>query len=473
MVNTWAIVAIPDENDYVWKLSSEPIPHTTLLFLGEQDDETLIPTVADFVGHVASTLPRFGLSVDHRGVLGPKDADVLFFSDGEDRDFGWSLKRLADVRSDLLKNDLISKLYNSTEQYPQWTPHLTMGYPETPAKPDNRDYPGISWINFNKLAFWTQDDSGVEFLLKDRSDLAMSFSSDEIGSFLKHKDFSTAKRKTLAKKKHALPDGSYPIENVADLENAIQSFGRAKNKPIVKNWIVKRAKALGATDKLPAAWNVSGAVKHEDEVIGVTFDEISELLLAHGIDFDSLTAAQQEIVLKHWGVKGMHWGIRKSRGAYRITSVDENGRTKKERKASEKIEVGKRQGPKGADGERISKQSSAARKAAREDTAKLTDQQLRERINRIKMEQEYAKLTAPQKSAGSQFVKAVLADSGKTVATKFVTDNANNAVAKLVTPKVSDVINKQAIKAGQRATAGPAVKSLAKTLAEAAAKAAE
>lgn len=51
-----------------------------------------------------------------------------------------------------------------------------------------------------------------------------------------------------------MADGSFPIDNVADLKRAISSFGRAKNKPAVKAWIKKRAKALGATDLLPEDW---------------------------------------------------------------------------------------------------------------------------------------------------------------------------------------------------------------------------
>lgn len=66
----------------------------------------------------------------------------------------------------------------------------------------------------------------------------------------------TPERKKLAKKGQAMPDGSYPIANLADLKNAIQAFGRAKPeaKAAVKRHIKKRAKALGATDKLPEGW---------------------------------------------------------------------------------------------------------------------------------------------------------------------------------------------------------------------------
>ena len=55
----------------------------------------------------------------------------------------------------------------------------------------------------------------------------------------------------------ALPDGSYPIRDVGDLKNAIQAFGRAKNKPAVKRHIKKRARALGAAELIPDGWKVS------------------------------------------------------------------------------------------------------------------------------------------------------------------------------------------------------------------------
>ena len=75
------------------------------------------------------------------------------------------------------------------------------------------------------------------------------------------KDYSADERKQLATEGKALPDGSYPIVTVADLENAIQSFGRAKNKAKVKAHIIARAKDLKATDKLPADWE--GSTKEE------------------------------------------------------------------------------------------------------------------------------------------------------------------------------------------------------------------
>ena len=67
-------------------------------------------------------------------------------------------------------------------------------------------------------------------------------------------EFTESQRKKLAKKGFALPDGSFPIRNRNDLENAIKSWGLAKNKSLAKKFIKKRAKQLGAMKELPANW---------------------------------------------------------------------------------------------------------------------------------------------------------------------------------------------------------------------------
>jgi hypothetical protein len=68
------------------------------------------------------------------------------------------------------------------------------------------------------------------------------------------KEFSGEKRAKLAKEGKARDDGSFPIESIADLRNAIRAIGRAKNPAAAKAHIVRRAKALGATNLLPAGW---------------------------------------------------------------------------------------------------------------------------------------------------------------------------------------------------------------------------
>jgi uncharacterized membrane protein YkoI len=61
-------------------------------------------------------------------------------------------------------------------------------------------------------------------------------------------------RDNMAKKGTALSDGSFPIADDSDLRNAIQAYGRAKDKPAAKAHIMKRAIALGKEDLIPVSW---------------------------------------------------------------------------------------------------------------------------------------------------------------------------------------------------------------------------
>lgn len=72
-------------------------------------------------------------------------------------------------------------------------------------------------------------------------------------------DFSQKQRKQLSGTGASMPDGSFPIRNKADLHNAIQSVGRAKNYSKAKAHIISRAKVLGLTSLLPDSWKISTA----------------------------------------------------------------------------------------------------------------------------------------------------------------------------------------------------------------------
>lgn len=68
------------------------------------------------------------------------------------------------------------------------------------------------------------------------------------------RDFNAKQRKGAAKSGDALPDGSFPIKNAADLKNAIRAVGRAKNPAAAKAHIKKRAAALGKSALIPDDW---------------------------------------------------------------------------------------------------------------------------------------------------------------------------------------------------------------------------
>jgi len=67
-------------------------------------------------------------------------------------------------------------------------------------------------------------------------------------------DFSAEDRRRLAAEGVAMPDGSFPIRNRTDLENAIHDIGRANDPDAARAHIRKRAHALGAEDLLPDDW---------------------------------------------------------------------------------------------------------------------------------------------------------------------------------------------------------------------------
>lgn len=89
------------------------------------------------------------------------------------------------------------------------------------------------------------------------------FDEDETDIF--KAEFSEKERKKLAKKKEAMPDGSFPIRNTSDLKNAIQAIGRAKDPAKAKAWIKKRAKALGKEDLLPDTWKAEDVFNFGEE----------------------------------------------------------------------------------------------------------------------------------------------------------------------------------------------------------------
>lgn len=186
-MSEWCIVAIPAKDDPVWQMSSEKVPHITLVYLGEQSDESKMGGILyEMASAAMSSLPRFGLPVLTRGKLGPKDADVLFF----DEDY---IGKLRSLRRRLIRGETIGELYNSTQQWPKWTPHLTMGFPNTPAR--SSDVP--NWINFDRIALWTADDAGPELVLNNDprkyqeddievSDDGYAYHSQVVDAFLEH-----------------------------------------------------------------------------------------------------------------------------------------------------------------------------------------------------------------------------------------------------------------------------------------------
>ena len=72
--------------------------------------------------------------------------------------------------------------------------------------------------------------------------------------------YNTDDRKEMAGNGEAMSDGSYPIKDSQDLENAIHAVGRGRNNShnAIRRHIMTRAKALGMEDKIPDTWSDGG-----------------------------------------------------------------------------------------------------------------------------------------------------------------------------------------------------------------------
>jgi len=107
--------------------------------------------------------------------------------------------------------------------------------------------------------------------------------------------YSDDQREEMAKGGMALPDGSYPIKDEADLRNAIQAYGRAKDKEKAKRHIMKRAMDLGKEELIPMNWvpkkDQDAAARAE---AGEKADEEHMKLMKDLLEFEML-AAEEDI----------------------------------------------------------------------------------------------------------------------------------------------------------------------------------
>lgn len=67
-------------------------------------------------------------------------------------------------------------------------------------------------------------------------------------------NYNTAQRKQMAADGRAMKDGSYPIDNCQDAENAIRDLGRGSNTPTVRGHIKKRVAELKCTGSFFDNW---------------------------------------------------------------------------------------------------------------------------------------------------------------------------------------------------------------------------
>ena len=88
---------------------------------------------------------------------------------------------------------------------------------------------------------------------------------DKAGTVLRNADkYDADDRKRMASSGQAMDDGSYPIADAEDLDNAIHAVGRGgADHDAIRAHIIKRADALGLSSKIPDNWNADGSLKDD------------------------------------------------------------------------------------------------------------------------------------------------------------------------------------------------------------------
>ncbi len=136
------VVLVPANTDPIVAASSEPA-HVTTIWFGEMESIAASPVdLQEAVESYAATLngPVI-VPVRERGTLGEDDADVVFLEPTDS---------LVALRDGLLERPEVRAAHDAAEQFPEWTPHVTLGYPDRPAR---GEYDATE-VTFDRISLW-------------------------------------------------------------------------------------------------------------------------------------------------------------------------------------------------------------------------------------------------------------------------------------------------------------------------------
>ena len=150
--------------------------------------------------------------------------------------------------------------------------------------------------------------------------------------------------------------------------------------------------------------------------------------------------------LMHWGIKGMKWGVRRYQNkdgsltpAGKKRYDNEMAKLKEEEKIAKnklrtqaklnKLDEKRKEIEALKSGKPITKSTKRSSKPSVKD---MSDEELRQTVNRLLMEQQYAKLNPQQVSAGQKFVKKVMNDVVAPAATEVGKNIIKDAMTKAV-----------------------------------------
>jgi 2'-5' RNA ligase len=239
--------------------------HLTLAFLGDAADISDPLPLVRAVESVAAGQPPLTGEISGLGHFTSGEEPVTYASP--------DLPDLPAFRQELVEALTAVGHEPSTEH--GFSPHITLAYaledPDVPNLPLSFDR--VSLVIGGERTDFPLD--GVT--AADRSDMKLL---DRLFRDIDKAEYSTEQRIKFAEEGKAIPikedgkivGGRYPIDNEADLKNAISAYGRASDKAEAKAHIVRQAKRLKATDALPDDWDTSGSGASKSERTEIVVD---------------------------------------------------------------------------------------------------------------------------------------------------------------------------------------------------------
>lgn len=124
--------------------------------------------------------------------------------------------------------------------------------------------------------------------------------------------------------------------------------------------------------------------------------------------------------LIHYGVRGMKWGRR--RGSSKVSSGSVRGkRVGDDKHYTDRTHPNTKR-------KQFKTKNQKRQEKISNDLNKMSDKELRDRINRMQMEQQYKKMMTPEKSAARKQVEQILINEGKNIATQMLREEIKKAM---------------------------------------------
>lgn len=135
--------------------------------------------------------------------------------------------------------------------------------------------------------------------------------------------------------------------------------------------------------------------------------------------------------LLHYGVLGMKWGVKKARKS--SDTVDETRRKSNTQNSNTQNSNTQKSNTQNSNTKQQSKKfvtKKQRQKQIMEDLNSMTDKELRERLNRMQMEQQYIRMMTPEKSAAKKQVEQFLINEGRNLASQMLREQIRNQTNK-------------------------------------------